>query len=273
VSDPSDYLLDPSKILPPEPTGLETCPAGITIPGMTELPNRSIVGTTRVPLSPPAEPAAEAAPAPADVERVLVVPTADVWSTIAPFQGFAPGTRADLDALLRQAVYVDRPAAEEDPSLKQLIPYILLVRFDRPYASSRVLHYRRAGSEKRLVGRRSLGIGGHVNPCDHAADPLTPCLQRELEEEAGFVSNEPPHLLGFLNDDSEPVGRVHLGLVYVQAANGGNFAGKTDAELLHAAWDKLPTVQVMMDDPKQDWETWSRLAFAAFCRIKPDLNF
>jgi len=87
-------------------------------------------------------------------------------------------------------------------------------------AGDRIFHYRRGkkGTEQRLHALRSIGVGGHINPVD---GPLfdgvySAALVRELNEEVELPPG-PPRLepLGLINDDSTPVGQVHLGVVHV----------------------------------------------------------
>ena len=56
--------------------------------------------------------------------------------------------------------FMPRARAENDPSFKQLIPYVII------HSGNKFLSYVRgkAEGENRLVGNRSIGIGGHVNP-------------------------------------------------------------------------------------------------------------
>ena len=74
-----------------------------------------------------------------------------------------------------------------------------------------------AGADARLHHRYSIGVGGHLNPGDGG---LLGGLRREWAEElvADFVPDF--RLVGLLNDDTTPVGRVHLGVVYVADAAG-----------------------------------------------------
>ncbi len=58
--------------------------------------------------------------------------------------------------------FIDRPMAENDPSFKQIIPYIIIQTADL----KKTAIYNRQGSEKRLHDLWSLGIGGHINPID-----------------------------------------------------------------------------------------------------------
>jgi predicted NUDIX family phosphoesterase len=187
------------------------------------------------------------------VERVLVLPRKLVPGG-CDFTGVRP---ADGDALagLRQAVaahgnFLDRPFAEQNPALKQLIPYVVVRDADRIFLMERT----DAGGDSRLHRKASIGVGGHLNPVDEGEDPLTDGLRREWSEE--LVADWEPEfrLVGLLNDDSNPVGSVHLGVVFEVEAAGrrvevrerdklaGRFA--TEAEL-RAAWDRM--------------ETWSRL--------------
>ena len=68
-------------------------------------------------------------------------------------------------------------------------------------------------------------MGGHVNPIDATAqagcDILRAATQREVAEEELRITG--PYRLrsvGLLNDDTNPVGAVHLGLVQVLEATG-----------------------------------------------------
>ena len=137
------------------------------------------------------------------VQQVLVVPRAHL-ENIHRFQGFLPAGTGFLDRLLVPAAmsFMDRPAAEEDPSHKQLIPY-LVVRH-----AGKFLAYTRGkkGSESRLHALRSIGVGGHVEPCDGPAhESLARGLERELREELHLPGIPEMRFLGLINDDSNAV--------------------------------------------------------------------
>ncbi len=186
-------------------------------------------------------------------ERVLVVPRAQVPGG-CDFHGLRT-LETDALAELRAAVaahgrYLDRPAAEEDPSHKQLIPYVVVRDGERVF----LMHRTDAGGDARLHGKASIGVGGHLNPVDDGDDALMAGLRREWAEELEADWEPEFTLIGLLNDDGNPVGAVHLGVVFsVQAAGRpvavrerdklvGAFAG---ADELAATWDRL--------------ETWSQL--------------
>lgn len=190
-------------------------------------------------------------------ERVLVLPRLDVPGG-TDFTGLRRADDTTLvslrAAVRRTGVYLDRAAAEDDPSHKQLIPYVVV----RDGPAVFLMHRTDAGGDPRLHGRASIGVGGHLNPVDDGEDALLAGLRREWAEE--LVADWEPEfrLRGLLNDDSNPVGSVHLGIVFEVDAAGravdvrerdklvGAFA---DADALAASWDRL--------------ETWSRLVAEA----------
>ena len=190
-------------------------------------------------------------------ERVLVLPRTAVPGG-CDFRGIRPADEATLEAL-RSAVaahgrYLERPAAEEDPSHKQLIPYVLVRDGQRVFLMERT----DAGGDRRLHGKASIGVGGHLNPVDDGEDALMAGLRREWTEElvAGWTPEF--HLVGMLNDDTNPVGAVHLGVVFEVQADGRAVevrerdkltGGFVTAEAVQAVWDRL--------------ETWSQLVAGA----------
>lgn len=182
-------------------------------------------------------------------ERVLVLPRSAVPGG-CNFHGIR---KADAGALtgLRMAVsahgrYLDRPVAEEDPAFKQLIPYVLV----RDANAVFLMHRTDAGGDARLHGRSSIGVGGHLNPVDAGEDALLAGLRREWDEELETDWEPEFQLIGLLNDDTNLVGAVHLGVVFTVDAAGrpvavrehdklfGSFVG-TDA--LAANWDRIET--------------------------------
>lgn len=190
-------------------------------------------------------------------ERVLVLPRAAVPGG-TDFHGVRAGADDGLDqlrdALARDGAYLDRSIAEMDPTHKQLIPYVVVRDGERLF----LMHRTDAGGDARLHGKASIGVGGHLNPVDDGDDPLMAGLRREWEEE--LVADWEPEftLVGLLNDDSNRVGAVHLGVVFTVEAEGRSVdvrehdklvGGFVEADAVHAAWDRL--------------ETWSQLVAEA----------
>jgi predicted NUDIX family phosphoesterase len=186
------------------------------------------------------------------VEEVLVLPRANVPGG-CEFVGVRAAGRTLLaelrDAVARHGRYLERPIAEEAPAWKQLIPYVV-VRLD---ADTFLMERTDAGGDARLHGKASIGVGGHLNPVDHGKDPLMAGLAREWDEEIETAWLPEFELVGLLNDDSNPVGAVHLGVVFTVAANGPIHVRETE---------KLSGRMASPAEVAEAWprlETWSRL--------------
>lgn len=182
-------------------------------------------------------------------ELVLVVPRA----SLMPEPGWHGVTDAGLDAfesiVARDGVFRDRAAMEQDPSFKQVIPYLVLRDGPRYFLMRRT----RAGADARLHDRWSIGVGGHLNPGD---GDLAGGLRREWQEEieADFVPEF--QLVGLLNDDATDVGRVHVGAVYLAEA-GGRPVVIRETEKLEGSFADAAAVAAV----EARLETWSALVF------------
>jgi predicted NUDIX family phosphoesterase len=147
------------------------------------------------------------------VEHVLVFSA----SILKGFDGFTTEITPILARVLSPGVsrFLPRDEVEDDPRYKQIIPYLVLTSNDM------VWRYRRGkrGSESRLHDKWSLGLGGHVNPGDETLFSLGPAAyarawRRELDEEVEVGSPYSHRIVGLINEDHNPVGRVHLGVVH-----------------------------------------------------------
>lgn len=150
-------------------------------------------------------------------EMILVV-RRSLLEQLGVFQGLNFDVARYLPVLLAREnnFFTLRPPAETDPSLKQIIPYVLLVH------NGRVLHYVRGkkAGEQRLVAKGSVGIGGHMNDGDEGlfaldAAAYREAVQREVNEEIKIETPFKNRIVALLNDDSNAVGQVHLGVVHV----------------------------------------------------------
>jgi predicted NUDIX family phosphoesterase len=147
-------------------------------------------------------------------ERVLVIPT-PVFHEAGLFQGFCPRVDYYLPHLLNpeNLSYRPRSEVETDPGFKQIIPYVVL-RW-----KGEAFHYTRGKgvSETRLQALRSLGIGGHISEGDNTlfGDSYRIGMLREVDEEVNLDSTYQEKCIGLINDDSTPVGQVHLGVIHV----------------------------------------------------------
>lgn len=189
-------------------------------------------------------------------EAVLVLPR-DAIPEGCDFTGVRAADANDL-AALRNAIaasghFMPRPLAEEDPSFKQLIPYVMVRDGERMFLTVRTA----AGGDARLHGKASVGIGGHLNPVDDGQDPLTNGLRREWSEELVTEWEPEFRLVGLLNDDGNSVGAVHLGVVFSVEADGRE-VGVREHDKLVGRWATLDEVRGVWDR----LETWSQLVVA-----------
>ncbi|MGQ0612229.1 MAG: hypothetical protein ACT4PV_00550 [Planctomycetaceae bacterium] len=173
-------------------------------------------------------------------EQVWVVPRATLFPRGAPHGFWRPGA-GEMELLAARGRFAERAAVEDNPSLKQVIPYAIVRRGDAILVCRRA----RKGGDRRLQGLRSIGVGGHINPCD-APDPVAGALRREIEEELVIPRGWRWRIAGWLNDDTTAVGAVHLGVVaVVEPGEGvvevreadrmsGSFLARADLLELHA---------------------------------------
>ena len=168
-----------------------------------------------------------------------------------------------LKKIVQNGLFLRRSELEEDPSFKQIIPYAIISNKDSFY-----LFRRTSGqTEKRLHNKFSLGVGGHMNP-NNFMEPkdqyLTDELKRELFEEVKLLNGcflEDIEFIGFINDDTIPVGRVHIGLLYnIHVSNKEVYINETDK--MTADWIEKSGLAEFYGE----METWSKIAYD--CYIK-----
>lgn len=154
-------------------------------------------------------------------EQILVVSREELFSNEEnAFNGFLGNDNESVAEIVKSFSNIQvkrRGDMEEDPTYKQLIGYALV----RDMKTKELLVYTRltGGGESRLHGKSSVGVGGHMNLVENKTieESIKINVSRELEEEIGvsFESNlEDIKFIGLINDDTNEVGKVHLGLVY-----------------------------------------------------------
>ena len=197
-------------------------------------------------------------------ELVFAIPTDKLWELV-PYkeQGFARLDAVVLEKLIQQGLFRKRGELEEDPSFKQIIPYGIISNMD-----SFFLFKRTSGqTEKRLHNKFSLGVGGHMNKgkaVETGQEYLINQMQRELLEEVRLSSSckvEDIEFVGFINDDTIPVGMVHIGLLYnIHISNKDIVINEPDK--MSADWiDKADLEQFY-----EGMETWSRIIFDSYIK-------
>ena len=146
--------------------------------------------------------------------------------------------------------FLPREEAEANPAFKQIIPYVSIIQGRRVFASKRLSR----GGEARLHNLVSIGFGGHINPSDSHDDPLMDGLRRELREEVLIERPGGLRFLGIINDDTNDVGRVHLGLLFTIDAEGD--VAVLETEKLEGFWIEADELQYH----SEKMEDWSRMA-------------
>ena len=153
-------------------------------------------------------------------EEIVGIPrdlalAAGAWTGLRAFTSAEEGEReiTRLDGLAQAR---PRRELESDPSWKQAIPYaVALYRPEGAPATDAQLFWMdrlAGGSDKRLHGRASFGVGGHISPNDGG---IRAALAREWTEEVDTPTLPDFMPIGLLNDDGDDVGRVHLGVVFI----------------------------------------------------------
>ncbi len=192
-------------------------------------------------------------------ERVLVVPSSE-FDALGRFQGFSPEVDRYLGALLAPGLPSFRPRfeVENDRDFQQIIPYVVFRSGDQVFTYARG----KAGTEARLRTLRSIGVGGHVAEADAdgraTRDAYKVALRRELAEEVAILSPGRLSTIGLINDDSNPVGEVHIGVVHLYELDRPGVTSREDA-LADPYFLKIDDLIARRDE----FETWSRIVIDA----------
>jgi predicted NUDIX family phosphoesterase len=195
----------------------------------------------------------------------------DLGRTDAADLGAVPTASAFESALSREGFFVERAYAERTPTLKQVIPYSIIVCAE---PEIRVLLVRRlkTGGESRLHDKYSIGIGGHINPEDldgaafAARNPIDAGTRREIAEELAVSGEYDIQRLGLLNDDSNPVGAVHVGVVQVVRVRGSvEIRERNQLEGRLVPSEELSALLAQ----GANFETWSRLLIPTLGELLP----
>ena len=114
--------------------------------------------------------------------------------------------------------------------------------------------------KKRLLGNRSIGVGGHISVDDPGLFGTTyeEGMKRELHEEVEIATPFTDRRAALINDDSNEVGRVHFGVVHI--LNLG----------IPAVRPREKSINEVRFDPADrlkaetgEYETWSQICIGA----------
>jgi len=204
-------------------------------------------------------------------EQVLVVER-KVVDEVGMFHGLAFDVDRYLPKIFAQGVpsFMPRPQAEIDPSHKQIIPYVIMA------CDGKFLNYVRGtrAGETRLVGNRSIGIGGHINPGDDMPlfntdfyETYLAAVEREVAEEVAVETARSDRIVALLNDDSNEVGSVHLGVVHYWVLDEPKVS-KREQMITQMDFKTLAELQKV----RETMETWSGLCVDGLEKMAECLN-
>ena len=184
-------------------------------------------------------------------EQILVVKRELLFAE-GVWQGLQSEHVAQYQALVtKYGEFQWRSAMEQDPTYKQIIPYMIFESDDSYFLMER----KSTASEQRLKSKLSLGIGGHIRQEDMAGGTIFDWANREFHEEVAYQGNLDIEPLGVLNDDSDPVGQVHVGFILLLHGDSSDIAIKSEHKqgVLVSSAD--------MDAYIDRMESWSQIAW------------
>ncbi len=117
-----------------------------------------------------------------------------------------------------------RAAMEDDPRYKQIIPYLVFCHNNHYFLMQRTSH----ASEQRLRSKFTLGIGGHIRKEDIETGSIFDWARREFNEEVNYSGSFSIKPLGILNDESNAVGQVHTGFVFLLKGDSPHISVKSE---------------------------------------------
>lgn len=183
-------------------------------------------------------------------ELILVLKRSALFPENSAWHGLRSVDYASYTDLIQEhKEFHPRSLMEQDPTFKQIIPYLIFKFEDRYF----VMQRQAKASEARLQNKFSLGIGGHINEVDLVDGNIFNWARREFDEEVSYAENYTIEPLGILNDDSNAVGQVHVGFVYLLHGDSANIAIKSE----HKSGELLTLDECIA---KYDsMETWSQI--------------
>lgn len=193
------------------------------------------------------------------MEKVLVVPT----DVITPYLGNESFITENINEIVelieKQHSYVERSYAEYAREYKQIIPYAILNNGSTFFMTQRL----KAQTEKRLHGRCSIGLGGHINPSEESSNNcILAGMRRELYEEVGLDYFTVNRCMGVINDLSTDVSNYHIGLVYllqvekdIEIKEVNKMTGRwVSLNELSQCYDSLESWSQIVLDAREKWD-------------------
>lgn len=188
-------------------------------------------------------------------EQIIVFKRNDLFGANdeLAFNGFSKLQHILNNLTCEEYSVMKRGYAEKNPDFKQPIPYVAVMnRSGEIFTYSRLV----GGGEKRLHGKKSIGVGGHMNVIAKSGNFLDEIVHnsvRELNEELNVKIEDEIMVLGFINDDTNEVGKVHFGILLVIEVDDASV--KEHDTMV----GEFLTVEDLMEQ-KDSLESWSQIA-------------
>lgn len=189
-------------------------------------------------------------------EKVLIVPFDKVSHIEDGFTSLEHDSKLwSLFDSIGEFVY--RYDAEGEPSVQQIIPYILITNKnnDKLFATKRI------NGDSRLIGKLSIACGGHIDSCDQGKEVLFKAAVRELYEEVEANFCSPLKIIGTVRDLNSST-NDHLGVVIIACADGEVEIKEKDT--LEGKWLTLND----LIDNYENLEGWSKYIVDHFVNNK-----
>jgi len=181
--------------------------------------------------------------------------------------------QAIMENIFKYHIEMTRGECENDPGYKHIIPYVVIKTHRGKYLLTTRTENQ---TERRLHNKKSIGVGGHIGPVTDKAMPKDMSfaemvdlgMRRELLEELQASQNDDapavrplldilkPKHVGIINDDSNSVGSVHLGLVYFATIKQQDMQliGIKETENMTSSWCDFSEMKAM-----EGLESWSQI--------------
>lgn len=200
------------------------------------------------------------------MKRKILVIKSEVLYNDKQFEGFCSAWDYDFEQIiLKNFEYQIRGIMETDASYQQAIPYAIIVNPN----TNKIIAYQRGwndsvAGETRLHGKRSLWVGGHIELEEKdSPNPLHATLIKEIQEEIGVKSLLNVKVIWYINDNTDEVGKVHFGILYVVYTDENN-VHIGDGELKQVFFKNIDEIEEIMNSENCDVESWSRIAREAY---------
>ena len=207
------------------------------------------------------------------IKLILAVAAENIFAPMLE-HGFYPADGSPIKPTedLQNFWFGPRPSLEEDPTYKQIIPYVV-VRDEE----GNILTYSRTkkGNEARLHDKRSIGFGGHIDLEDVLKLSKTSLdymsiarvgMFRELYEELGGPAGTYADctLIGTVNDTDPGAGEVHFGLVHEVIVSDPSVVAAQETAITDLRWEPVSSVAADI----HVYEEWSSSIIGHYFRME-----